>query len=59
MSQGFQAIREQAVQSVNAQKIVQAIMASRKEKNLRPNQTVNQVFRGNPRPQGNQGYQGN
>jgi hypothetical protein len=59
MAQGFHAIREQAVQSVNAQKIVQAIMASRKEKNPRPNPTVNQAFRGNPRPQGNQGYQGN
>jgi hypothetical protein len=59
MSRGFQAIREQVVQSVNAQKIVQAITATRKEKNPRPNQTVNQAFRGNPRPQGNQGYQGN
>jgi hypothetical protein len=59
MSQGFQAIREQAVQSVNAQKIVQAITAARKEKNPRPNPTVNQAFRGNPRPQGNQTYQGN
>jgi hypothetical protein len=54
MARGFQAIREQAVQTVNAQKIVQAIMASRKEKNPRPNPTINQAFKGNQHPQGNQ-----
>jgi hypothetical protein len=54
MARGFQAIREQAVQTINAQKIVQAIMASRKEKNPRPNPTINQAFKGNQRPQGSQ-----